>query len=99
MDDSTCTYMKVQLPTGDTTMIGIDSATTFAEIVQRVEHKKALQIEGASAMVLIDSKMTPVIMVCTMANYKNVAKVYLYGTVCTRCLIQIPQPTPQEPCF
>ena len=76
--------IKVQLPTGDTTVVLADEYSALWEVVKKVETKKELRVENASSFIqLPDGKTIPTVPEQTLINFKDIEKLVVSGTVCT----------------
>ncbi|KAI8923351.1 ras guanine nucleotide exchange factor domain-containing protein [Entophlyctis helioformis] len=75
-------YVRVQLPTGDTTMIMAEETTSVSEVVKSVESKKDITIEDWTATIMLpDGKKLEVDPEQTMSNFKEIDKLLLQGSV------------------
>jgi hypothetical protein len=75
-------YLRVQVPTGDTTMLQVEETTTIAEVQKLVEEKKMQVYKDCNLFaVLTDGKKIPVWEDVTLANYKTIEKMVM-GIFC-----------------
>jgi hypothetical protein len=79
-------YVKVQMPTGDTTVVLVDENSSFQEVIEKLQVKKEIKIEGGSAFVHFAGKVVPAFPAHTLSNFKDIDKICIYGTICILCL-------------
>ncbi|KAL5034286.1 hypothetical protein RTP6_002140 [Batrachochytrium dendrobatidis] len=75
-------YVRVQLPTGDTTVILADEDTSISEVVQKVEEKKLITIEGWHVTIFLPGgKKFDTDPEQTLSNFKEIDKLVIAGTI------------------
>lgn len=76
-------YVKIQMPTGDTTQIMVEEHTSFAELLNKIAAKKDMTIVDGSCFVLSAGTLFHTYPEQTLSNFKDLEKVQIYGTICT----------------
>ncbi|KAH6568616.1 hypothetical protein BASA60_008572 [Batrachochytrium salamandrivorans] len=75
-------YVRVQLPTGDTTVILANESTSISEVVQSVETKKSISISHWSVSIALPGgKKLDADPEQTLSNFKDIDKVIISGII------------------
>ncbi|KAI8913368.1 ras guanine nucleotide exchange factor domain-containing protein [Gorgonomyces haynaldii] len=75
-------YVKVQMPTGDTTVVLADENTSIYEVIKKVEQKKEMRLENGKAVVQCpDGKHLPSFYEQTLSNFRDIDKILVFGRV------------------
>eukprot|EP00842_Homolaphlyctis_polyrhiza_P004889 jgi/Hompol1/5400/HPOL_004386-RA len=75
-------YIRVQLPTGDTTMLLAEETTSISEVIKGVESKKDITFdEWAVTVILPDGSKHETDPEQTLSNFKEIERLQIFGTV------------------
>jgi hypothetical protein len=81
---TTSNRMKVQMPTGDTTVINVADKLSFADLVSKMQTKRKFRLEHFTTFVsMYDGTLIQTKPDENVLFFISAEKVILYGTLCT----------------